>query len=391
MIKNITNISKNIVPSVVSSRYQPCGSCLERVEGIPYGTKKLGECRKAMRYAVKVLCRIYTGKEKDGWPGRVEIGNKELAVICKSTATWSKLKSALIEVGAIKSHGSYDSGELTGNPRAMEYKLAGYLEDCDWERIPERRDPRLVQHQQAARKEGNYLDEAMALEVLKTLDLSRKKDGGYRRPVQQRRERIRIQNAIERFANEVRIGKTGRATSSLTQLPFEIRDCYMIDDQRTGEVDVKNCQPLLMADLYPNDCAERREWVKLATGEGIYEAIGAFMGQSRQGAKRTMVKWIGGSLKCSPINHWMRSAGFTQLLEISQNMKSGKVRTGLCHHLQRLESGVIVEDFPRLWKGHCMTIHDSVRVERSRLGEAKKLLEDIFLDKFRFVPVFTIK
>ncbi len=395
MISNITKIYKKPASGAYLTRYQPCEACLERVRAIPYGMKKLGECRKAMNYAVKVLCRIYTGKQIDNWPGRVAIGNDELKVICgNSTATWSKLKSALIKGGKgglIVTNKSWDNGTLTGNPRALEYWLAGFLEDCEWEKVAEKRDSRLVKLQSDARNEGNFLDEAMALQVLKDLDLSQKRNGVKRTLAQIRRERIRMQNVIERFTNKVRIGEvTGRGSSSLTQLCFELRDCYMIDNERTGEVDVKNCQPLLMADLYPDDCAERQDWIKLATGRGIYEAIESFTGKTRQEAKDTMVQWIGGSKTCKSIDRWMRSAGFTQLLEICTNMKSGGSTKGLCHHLQRLESGVIVKAFRRRWEGHVMTIHDSVRVERSRLNEAKELLENIFLEKFSFVPTLVV-
>lgn len=362
--------------------YVPDPEGMKLLEDAAYLQKTVGVNRHALRYAKVVLSLIYLSDEVKDRPGWVEIRCRKFTEICKSPTTWNGLKKALKAAGLIDSNGSWDDGKTTGKPRAEQYRLGPMLKNCEWvcENAP------IVPVIKPPPQNGTYLDSEMAFKALEVLDLSEDAKGRKRNLLEQRRAKARIALKIERFTNRVKIGpKTGRASSSLTRLCFEIRNCYKIANKPTAEADLKNSQPLLMATLYLLDCPEKQEWIKLATGKGIYKALAEETGRTEKEVKFWMVEWIGGHKGRRMIDRWLIKAGFTQLQAICSEIKKADSK-GLSHKLQRLESDVIVQAFRARWTGHCMTVHDSVRVEADRLEEAQALIIQIFEEEYGITP-----
>jgi hypothetical protein len=84
----------------------------------------------------------------------------------------------------------------------------------------------------------------------------------------------------------------GRAYSDANQFPKRVRYTLLIDGEPTAELNIVNCQPLLLATIYPNHSNEWRRYKLLAGAGQVYEAIGKFADLDRDQARDQFIPFI---------------------------------------------------------------------------------------------------
>lgn len=327
-----------------------------------YLKKNFGRSPKAFERAKYVLHRIYVGKRDAN--GYVRLSAKALGKEVGGSNSWNRLAKALVEGGWIRKDCRFVIGE-----KSQGYDLGSKIEKQKWinggtlELPPDDRGPKIG---------GLDLDLEAALSTLAELRLSP-------------RSKASIQCALERFSARFSIGqKTGRLFTTANRLPRAIRKHLTIHGNPTCEIDVTNCQPLLMATLYPDRASvEAVAYQKLVEGGGLYDSIAAKSGYTRDQAKRAFVVWLGGGM--SPKVESYFSNEWPELATTCKRIKGSKPEA-LCHLTQNLESEAVVRQFSMHYSGSYVSVHDGVLVEVARKGEATAILGKIFKDLFSLTP-----
>jgi hypothetical protein len=80
----------------------------------------------------------------------------------------------------------------------------------------------------------------------------------------------RIEDSNWWFSADVR---TGRIYHNASSLPRDCRGLLLVDGQPAAETDIANCQPFLLAGLYPGPSAERTRFMDLCISGGFYERL----------------------------------------------------------------------------------------------------------------------
>jgi hypothetical protein len=327
-----------------------------------YLKKTFGQSPKAFERAKYVLHRIYVGRRDRH--GYVRLSAKSLAREVGGTNSWGKLSKALIEGGWIKKDRCFVVGQ-----KSQGYDLGGKVEKQKWIESGEREIP---PDNKGPKIEGLEIDLEAALSTLEGLRLGP-------------RSKASIQSAIERFSARYGIGqKTGRLFTCANRLPSAIRKHLTIGGNPTCEIDVTNCQPLLMATLYPNrNSSEALAYQTLVENGMLYESIMSATSYDRKRAKQAFVVWLGGGM-APKIEGYFRSH-WPELAEICQNLKRGQSEA-LCHLTQRLESNIFVKEFSARYSGSYVSIHDGILLESNRREEGVGILKRIFRDRHGLSP-----
>lgn len=191
---------------------------------------------------------------------------------------------------------------------------------------------------------------------------------------------------VENFSPVYQICKTGRAYSDANQFPKRVRDTLLIDGEATAEIDIVNCQPLLLATIYPNHSDEWRRYKELAEAGQVYEALGSFSDLNRSNAKDQFIPFIFGGNR--PIAEDFFRHSFPELLTAIQERRR-QCREALAHELQGKESQLIVERVCGAFKA--ASIHDGVRVKVSDAEPVKKFIESAVFEMWGLSPKITVE
>lgn len=190
---------------------------------------------------------------------------------------------------------------------------------------------------------------------------------------------------VDQFSPHYAICKTGRAYTDANQFPAELRDALLIDGEETLEIDVVNCQPTLLATVYPEQSAEWMRYKTLAEEGVVYEELAKFAGITRKEAKDQFLPFIFGGKR--PVAEEFFGAEFPELLEAILGRRDIH-RKRLSYELQGKESDLIVEGLCSEFRA--VSIHDGVRVKRSDAGRVKGRLIELFKEMWSLTPKVTI-
>lgn len=206
-----------------------------------------------------------------------------------------------------------------------------------------------------------------------------------------------------RSAEFVRLGqwfftydkRTGRVFNNVTSLPKELRPYLRLDGKSLVELDVVNCQPFLLLDLY-SDEPERERFAEIVCGGKFYESLDnklavPFGESGRQELKKAVFSQILFD-KIRPTSTKLYLA-FRQLFP-SLDVKIIEMKAGnhnrLALHLQKLEAeliiGGVVRQIALVAKFPVLTIHDSILTLPEHQAEVRELLETVFFERFGCVP-----
>jgi hypothetical protein len=300
-------------------------SANSELESTLYLSKPLKKSKKAMDRAIQLLSSLYGRSKKNGF---VELYSVRMARKYGCRRSWGRIVKALIAGGWIEKDHSYHLRTSKRGAKCQGYRLTAKALDLDW--IGEKKPVEIESH-----FDGEL--EAVAIDAEKALETLR----GMKRPHWAKAYFLR---QIETFSGHYRIGrKTGRLFTSANRLCEELRACVLIDGKPVAELDVKNCQPLLMFTLYPELSEEGRKFCEFVESGKFYEGIAEFLGITREKAKSKFTVWLGGGVNVLIDGYF--SKFWPELAAIFARIKKGS-SVALCHDLQKKESRAIVEEFP---------------------------------------------
>jgi len=193
---------------------------------------------------------------------------------------------------------------------------------------------------------------------------------------------------------------TGRVFNVITGTASVLRPHLRLDGRPVVEVDVRACQPFLLATLYPKDSLERAKYLTAVTTGDFYElfrpALTTKADSKRPARSRKVLKLavqiqvlFGGPNQRREL--WdLFAATFPELAGlIDRFIKEGS--TTLAAHLQKLESGIVIERVvPRLLQElqgrPFLTIHDSILCIRADAATVAKIMEEEFAARVGATP-----
>lgn len=162
--------------------------------------------------------------------------------------------------------------------------------------------------------------------------------------------------------------KTGRLFNNFTNLWSDLREFLRIEGEGVAEIDIANSQPLLAANLYPEDSEEKQKYLTIVLEGNFYRLLEAASGKKYPDYKKLK------KLVFAQVFFGKNSEGngrpllrafmnlFPELFSIFQVMKEFQ-KNKLALALQSVEAdlviGKVVESL-RLMKIPCLTVHDSI-------------------------------
>ena len=191
---------------------------------------------------------------------------------------------------------------------------------------------------------------------------------------------------MRNFSPGYQICNTGRAYSDANQFPKRVRDTLLIDGEPTAEIDIVNCQPLLLATIYQNQSDEWRRYKELAEAGQVYEALATTARLTRSEAKDQFIPFIFGGNRPVAEEFFMQS--FPELLIAIQERRQ-QSRNALAVELQGKESQLIVARVCGRFKA--ASIHDGVRVKVSEAEAVKEFIQSTVFDMWGLSPKITVE
>jgi hypothetical protein len=341
----------------------------EELKQTRYLKKNFGRSKKALNRALELIALLY-GKKKNK-RGFIELYSVDMAKKFGGTVSWTRLVNALVKGKWIIKSNKYRPS-IFGKTRCQGYKLTDKARNLTFsEEVRE-----VWVDMSGPQLEGVTIDTEAALEALAAMNLPPYSKAFFRRE-------------IELFTPNYKIGpQTSRLFTSSNRLNEPLRQFVRIDGQEVAEIDVKNCQPLLLATLYQTQSEESKKFRALVESGGFYESIADYLKVSRSKAKEEFTVWLGGEVK--PM-----ISGYFHRFWPELGLECGKIRAGgrkaLCHDLQKKESRAVVEEFPKCFGGTSVSIHDGVLVSESERDRALEILAEIFHDLYGLKPILEIK
>ncbi len=327
---------------------------------IPYEMKTIGASKRIKPATEYFLSHLFARQQT-----RNERENQFICIHSGYFLTpwFGNRRASAAVIGQLEHRGIVEQDGLAQwRKRSMGYRLTTEYLDAEWTcqeaQIPES----ITNPSDRERLEFLGIDTPLAIEILGQ--------------IKGEREWNEIQAAcwkwyVENFDNSYSVCKTKRLFTLGNRLPKEVRLALLIDGDKTAELDVKNCQPLLWSTLL-RDGKERTRYLDLVERGVLYEtAQEALALESRDAAKQRVIQWTYGKGD-KEVGSWIQDS-FPELhAEILRRRKPEYRR--LCWDMQKLESKLIrmAVTVPH------MSVHDGVRVREGDVESAKQSIERAF-------------
>ena len=201
-----------------------------------------------------------------------------------------------------------------------------------------------------------------------------------------------------RFASDK---KTGRVFNNITSLPKQLRQFLRLDGKPLVEIDVANCQPLLLLGLYNDADKEREEFRRVVENGNFYETIDVLLEKPYGTERRSELKdkiftqvffdrvWPTSSKLCQAFQK-----RFPVLYERMVALKAADHRR-LALRLQSDEARIVISKvvtgIASSTRIPILTIHDSVLTKAEHVAEVKERLEAAFKEQLGVKPTLKIK
>ncbi|MEI8234256.1 MAG: hypothetical protein WCH57_06180 [Verrucomicrobiota bacterium] len=179
---------------------------------------------------------------------------------------------------------------------------------------------------------------------------------------------------------------TGRVFNNITNLGRDLRKFLRLDGQPVFEVDVANCQPLLLHSVYENkETAEAKRYLRLVESGKFYELLQTLTGEEDRSKikkqfltflfskERDLAKWA-----LSIENEFAQQ--FPELTAIISAMRK-RDKDALWKKLQTLEASIIIGKVVPKCEAlglKVLTIHDSLLTHEEDKKTVKSLIKKEF-------------
>jgi hypothetical protein len=172
--------------------------------------------------------------------------------------------------------------------------------------------------------------------------------------------------------------KTGRVYHNVANCPKEMRAHLRLDGRELVEVDISNCQPMLLHYLYEDKTSAEAVRYKKIAEEGIfYEVVAAVAGQTRDDAKGQFLTFAFGQIHHSNKLGRAFSTLFQELRAIMDGIKMGNYRK-MAILLQKLEAELMINTVVPILEKRGMpvlTVHDSLMVFPEHAGQVQEIIK----------------
>lgn len=195
--------------------------------------------------------------------------------------------------------------------------------------------------------------------------------------------------------------KTGRVFNNVTNMPKVFRPHLRLAGRKLVELDVANCQPLLLISLYEDGDPERAEYEKVVLSGNFYEELNKsllvpFSAEERDSLKKSVyfkVLFNRNQLNESDLGLAFK-ARFPRLYARVWEIKKESYRN-LALHLQSLEAQIMIHGVVRgaieELNLNLMTVHDSVLCPEESVNEVKNIIEKRFTQCLKLLPKINLK
>lgn len=369
-----------------------------RIALIKHGHEKLVRHLWKFLHVITLLYLHRWNKSSDGDDYRPLMVKKLRVVLGAAHAT--AVLTILAKLRIIESDNHYVVGQ-----RSRGYRLCEPYCSAQFRKITSKQLPRISP---AAKREWRHrietngsvqhrhllgtlrqitLDEAVYENVAQRSYKNRRKRDYYLRSV----EFISIKQFFFSFDK-----RTGRVFNNVTSLPKEIRPFLRLGGSGFEELDVVNCQPFLLLDLYQPEDPERERFAKIVSAGRFYETLdeklpGPFGAARRAELKKAVFSQIlFDKNRPSPtlLNKAFQEC-FPSLHAAIEKMKAGN-HNQLALHLQTLEASLIIGTVVRqIAEGErfpVLTIHDSLLVLPKHSTAVADMVTDSFEHRFGCSP-----
>jgi hypothetical protein len=314
-------------------------SNLEAILNLPFGKKTIGRTKSARHLLAYVLHAVHMAayvREDLHAP----LGVSEMAQMAKGNFhAWSNLKTVLLDRGVIACDGVYRVGK-----KSFHYAKGPALANASWKRSKETHTFILPVPSLDIRNkvedftiDAGIIDEAMGF--------ARSERGWNNEETD-----VWQYYLEEGFHTAYTVASTGRVYGGWSNVPRELRGAFLLQGKRTLEVDISNCQPLLLTNLYGNRAArEKAKYQTLVESGLFYEDVMNHTGiNDRDAIKRMVMKWLCGGGDSLLIEDYF-DCNYPFLAGIIAGHKK-ELYKKVALMLQKYESDVVVntigEEFP---------------------------------------------
>lgn len=320
----------------------------------------------AAMYAIhKCFLAKYTNDDDDWAP----VWSQLMGKIAGCNNQWAEVKTILCDAGYLECDNIAKHGH-----KSFCFRLGPLLTDTPWDHSG---DVITVPDDNRTRMEWLGIDKVQAHRIVDEIAIERKWDTRVSKGWHTR---------VENFSPVYQICKTGRAYSDANQFPKRVRDTLLIDGEPTAEIDIVNCQPLLLATIYPQQNDEWKRYKELAETGQVYETLGKWAKLNRSEAKDQFIPFIFGGNR--PVAEDFFRHSFPELLTAIQERRK-QSRQALAHELQGKESQLVVQRVCNAFKA--VSIHDGVRVKVSDAETVKAFIESSAFELWGLSPKITVE
>lgn len=171
---------------------------------------------------------------------------------------------------------------------------------------------------------------------------------------------------------------TGRVFHNVANLSKELRPFLRYGGASLAEVDVSNCQPMLLFSLYQGEqSAESERYKDIVENGRFYEAIQAITGQDRKTTKKRFMSFAFGKVEFENKVSKAFNILFPELARKINELKAADYKQ-LSNTLQKLEADLIIQAVIPLCaakKIPVVTIHDSILTLPKFRGEVAAMIK----------------
>lgn len=355
-LKTTTNKFRPLLPSNIQDIYN-----------LPYRKKTIGSSKNASKIVRFVLTTL---KWKMGFYGRdyAKLSANDLKANYNDPASNHQIMSTLIDNNIIVLHREYSSGS-----HSREYRFGYAMENVSWYQSTEYEEFKVSRHQE---------DRKDKLSISVDVDLYDKTIGHI--------AEFRGWNTDEKlvwdfsvkdgFSNEVYPSKTGRVYEYFSFLPKEIRGTLLIGEEPVVELDISNCNPLLLTSFYHDVYPETEHYKELVESGKFYEDIKEKMGYTnRDEVKEDFNSWICGKRASTPLIDSYLKTNFPILhnnILMFRETENGVLPYKACaHRLQKIESNIVVNKVCSKYN-NAFSIHDGILTVASNADTIKEDLQN---------------
>lgn len=368
---------------------EPTKDWMNQLKAVPYGTKTLGKQKGAMRAALIFLHTLNYKRftEKDRKKDTSFALHSETLALSQQVAlkTWKKVRKAIDDAGVIEWDKRHKKSKV-GKGTCMKYCFSEKWQDVEMERSA---SPYTIGFVTWGDSKPHSLDRSsLAKEDAKRRLYIRHEKEVKKGKIWSASKLATLELAIENYDTRHSIGRTGRLTCMANRCHSEVRGALLIDGLPTIELDVANCQPLLLYTLYRSHCEESQRWKIRAESGKVYELFMGELGIDRDSVKKLMFPFLYGSIGAEPEIEKVMTKHFPTLLQLI-NAEKAKHYKALCYGMQKKEAKVIVGLMSNHKTIPAITVHDAVYVKFSDADEAEKIIREEFECLYGVTPLIT--